>query len=79
MPASSMRSPTSWGVDRSLLQLRLRLLLLLDQRTGREKEVLRKSIRYLERRISRPAEAPSTLKPPSGYRRRGRENGPPRR
>ena len=34
-----------------LMNLRLRFIIMLDQKTGREKKVLRKQIRVLERLI----------------------------
>jgi hypothetical protein len=42
--------------ERGLKNLRLRFIVLLDQKTGREKAVLRRSIEALDRKIRRQAE-----------------------
>ncbi len=47
-----------------LRKLRLRLLSLLDQKVGREKSILRKSILALERRLR---EKKPENEPPEGY------------
>ena len=41
--------------------LRLKLLLMLDQKTGREKQSLRKHISALNRRLKRALEKPPSL------------------
>ena len=41
------------AADRSLKNLRLRFIVLLDQKNGREKAVLRRSIAALDKKIRR--------------------------
>ena len=53
MPSPN-NSPSDSG--RPLRRLRLRLLSQLDQKYGREKSVLRKTLRSLERRLRREVE-----------------------
>lgn len=43
------------AADRSLKNLRLRFIVLLDQKNGREKAVLRRSIAALDKKIRRDA------------------------
>jgi hypothetical protein len=52
-------------VDRpraELRSLKLKLLLLLDQKTGHEKQSLRKHIYALNRRLKRTLEKPTNLR-----------------
>ena len=48
------------AADRSLKNLRLRFIVLLDQKNGREKAVLRRSIAALDEKIRRDAGKSST-------------------
>lgn len=49
--------------DRGLKNLRLRFIVLLDQKVGREKAILRRSIAALDKKIRRHAE----ITPTGGY------------
>ncbi|UCF99870.1 MAG: hypothetical protein JSV89_10125 [Spirochaetaceae bacterium] len=56
------------GNNSSLRRLRLRLLSLLDQKVGREKSILRRSIQALDRRIREKEAIKEAEKPPDrGY------------
>ena len=48
------------AADRSLKNLRLRFIVLLDQKNGREKAVLRRSIAALDKKIRRDSVKSST-------------------
>jgi hypothetical protein len=47
------------AADRGLKSLRLKFIVLLDQKNGREKAILRRSIAALDKRIRRSAEKSS--------------------
>ncbi|MBN1411549.1 MAG: hypothetical protein JW969_11945 [Spirochaetales bacterium] len=46
------------ALEKHLKALRLRLLSILDQKTGEEKRILRKSIQSLEQRLFRDSTKP---------------------